>query len=261
MRRVPAEQCNAVDESLGQVAFLFVACDAHLYAESLRKFLALCVEQQGQVSELRTLQLEHVVEDQVLRSRWQPFFAADNMADVHREVVHDVGKVVRWEAIVFQDNLVIYIFVVEDDLPMNDVLERCLALRHLHSDDEGLAVRFLLFDLLFREVVQAEAVVLGLGVLLTTDLDSHFLKSLRCAEARVGIAVLDKRVDVLVVDVQALALVIGAVGTLGLTVLLIAFVSLLVEGARSLVPGHAGPLEHFNDVFDATFHFAILKQI
>ena len=60
---------------------------------------------------------------------------------------------VGWEAVILQDHLVVNFFIVEDYFTVNDIFKDCLALRHFHTDDEGLAVRFFLFDLLLREAM------------------------------------------------------------------------------------------------------------
>ena len=138
------------------------------------------------------------------------YLSSDNVTDLHEVVIHHICKVVRGEAIVLEDDLVINVLVIKDHLTVDDVLELGLTLGHLHPDDERFPIGLLLLDLLFGVVVQAEAIVLGLGVLLATDLDAHLLQTLCCAEARVGVTILQKSLNELVIDWYALALVVGA---------------------------------------------------
>ena len=133
------------------------------------------------------------------------------MADLHQVVVHDVSEVVSRVPIVLQDDLVVNLFVIKDDFAMHDVLERRLALGYFHSNDVRFSVCFLFLDLLLRVIVQAESVILCLGIFLSANLDAHLLQSLRCAEAGISVTVFNKCVDELVVDRQSLALKVWTV--------------------------------------------------
>ena len=170
------------------------------------------------------------------------------MADLHEVVVDHVSEVVGRESVILQDDLVVDVLIVEHDLAVDDVAELSLALGDLHADDERLTVRLLLLDLVLAPVVHAEAVVLGLRVLLPADLNPHLLQPLRRAEARVGVPVLQQRVDELVVDRQSLALEVRTVGSESLVSLDLAFVFGLEARAWALVPRQARPLQHVHDV-------------
>ena len=95
---------------------------------------------------------------------------------------------IGWVAVVLKNDLVIDVLILEDNLAVDDVFELSLSVRDFHPDDKRLVICFFLFDLLFGQT-QAESVIFGLGVLLSADFDSHFLKALGCAETGIGIAV------------------------------------------------------------------------
>ena len=103
------------------------------------------------------------------------YLSSDDVTDLHEVVIDDICEVIGRVAIVLEDHLVIDILVVKHHLAVHDILERCLALRYLHTNDKRLSVRLLLFYLLFSKAVKAEAIIFGLGVLLSTDLNAHFL--------------------------------------------------------------------------------------
>lgn len=102
-------------------------------------------------------------------------------------VVNNIRKMVSWKAIVLHDHLVVDIFVVKDDLSMNDVFELSFALGDLHPHNEAFTSRFALFNFRFRQV-EAGSIVLCLSILLAANLDAHLLKALSCAETAVSIS-------------------------------------------------------------------------
>ena len=66
----------------------------------------------------------------------ETYLSSNHMTYTHHVVIDDIGKVVRWESIVLQDDLIIYDVVIEDHFSMHYILEHCLAFRNLHADDE-----------------------------------------------------------------------------------------------------------------------------
>ena len=164
------------------------------------------------------------------------------MTYVHHVVVYYISQVVGGEAVVLQDDLVVDVFVVEDYLTMDDVFEGGLALGHLHADDVRLTIGLLFLDLILGQTVVAESIVLGLCVLLATDLNSHLLQPFCRAEARIGIAIFDQSVHELVIYCEALTLIVGAVGSLRPNTFGLACILSLIDAAWSLVPGQARPL-------------------
>lgn len=118
------------------------------------------------------------------------YLASDYMADLHEVVVNDISKVVSREPVVFHDNLVVDCAVIENNLPVDDVLKLRLASGYLHPHNETFSACLALFHLFFWQL-HTSPVVLRLRVLLTTDFNSHFLQALGCAEATISVSSLD----------------------------------------------------------------------
>ena len=68
---------------------------------------------------LRWIDLKHLIQYNVFRSRWQPLFTSDHMSYPHHVIVYDIGKMVGWVSITLHDYLVIYGIVIKNYLPMN----------------------------------------------------------------------------------------------------------------------------------------------
>jgi hypothetical protein len=113
------------------------------------------------------------------------------MADLHEMIVYHVRQMIGRETVILHDDLIIDVLVVKNHLAVHDVLELRLTVRHLHSNDVTLAASLALLYNFFRQL-QAGPIVLGLRVLLTPELDSHFLQSFCGAEAAVSVACLSK---------------------------------------------------------------------
>ena len=115
---VPTKQCKEVDDSLGEIALLTVACrhlttlrvvplkrehgEAQPVAIPLRELaLALGLEQQRQMCEAGhgVFPSESPVEQDMQRRAWQPLLATDDMGNLHEVVVNDIGKMVCWQLI------------------------------------------------------------------------------------------------------------------------------------------------------------------
>ena len=208
------------------------------------------------MGKLRRFKLKHSVEQEMFGSGRQPLLTSDHMTNFHGEIVNDIRKMISWEAIVLENDLVVHVLVIPYDLAMNDVLELSLTFWHFHSDDIGITVSFFLLNLFLRVIVQAKAVILCLGVFLTTNLNTHLLKAFGSAETGIGITILHQCLDILMVDGQPFALVVWSIRSHCLPIHL-----LLVDRTGTFIPIHAGPLEHLHDVINATFDFSLLVSV
>ena len=118
-------------------------------------------------------------------------------------VVDDVGEVVGRHAVALQEDLVLELFVLDRDVAVEHVEERRLTReRHLLADDVGVTVLEVLLDDLRCEVAA--------GTVVAAELAGRVIL-VRVAEAVVGVARLDELLGVLLVEVHALALDVGAV--------------------------------------------------
>ena len=157
------------------------------------------------MGKLRRVNFKHFVQQKVLGSGREPFLkqrvsvlslndftylSANDVSDSHQVVVHYICKMIGGKSIVFKDNLVIYHFVFEPDFAVNYVFELCVtSIRDFHSDNVRLSVS-LSFQNFFLGLMEAESIIFGFGVLCTSHLDSHVLKSLCSAETGIGVTVL-----------------------------------------------------------------------
>jgi hypothetical protein len=73
---------------------------------------------------------------------------------------------------------------------MHCILELRLTSRDLHPNYEGLPVCFLFFKLVLAVTVETKPVVFGLGIFLTTDLNSHISQPFTRAKTWVGVTLL-----------------------------------------------------------------------
>ena len=75
------------------------------------------------------------------------YLSSDDVTDTHQVVIHDICKVICREPVIFENDLIINHTVIEHNFTMHDVSKFGLSFRDSHSDDVGLSVGFLLFDL------------------------------------------------------------------------------------------------------------------
>jgi hypothetical protein len=127
----------------------------------------------------------------MLRTVIGSYLSTDDMADLHKVVIHHVGQMVGRVAIILHDDLVVDVFVVEHYLAVDDVLELCLAFGYFHSDDIAFSSGFALFDFITLQLL-TRPIVLSLCILLAANFYSHLLQTFCCAEAAVGVACLNK---------------------------------------------------------------------
>ena len=125
-------------------------------------------------------------------------------------IVHDVGEMVRGEAVRLDQHLVVYAGVLEDDLAANEVADARLAvLRYGEADDVRRSGGEFLLHLRFRETL-ARAVVAD-ELLPRALLLPQRSQAFRRAETTVRRALFDQLTSVPGVDRRPLRLAIGAV--------------------------------------------------
>ena len=118
-------------------------------------------------------------------------------------VVDDVGEVVGRHAVALQEDLVLEFFVLDRDVAVEHVEERRLTREwHLLADDVRVTVLEMLLDDLRCEVAA--------GAVVAAELAGRVI-FIGGAEAVVGVTRLDEFLRVLLVEVHALTLDVGAV--------------------------------------------------
>lgn len=114
------------------------------------------------------------------------------MRNTHQMVVHNVCKVVSWEAVIFNDHLIINHVVFKYYFAVHQILELCFAFRDFHPDYEWLAFCLFLRYLIRIVAMSAKPVIHCFRILLTSNLDSHFCQTLCCAKTWICISILNQ---------------------------------------------------------------------
>ena len=108
---------------------------------------------------------EEPVQEHMFGRTRQPFLTTDDMGNLHKMVVDDVCKMVRWITVGFQQNLIVNLlsrefYIASDQISKFDLC----TIRDFHPDNKRLSRRDTIMDLFLRQA-KASAVVLG-GLLL-----------------------------------------------------------------------------------------------
>ena len=76
------------------------------------------------------------------------YLSSDDMTNTHQVVIYDVCKVICWEPVILENDLIVNDTVIEHDFTMDDIPKLCLSFWNSHSDNVGLSVGLFLFELL-----------------------------------------------------------------------------------------------------------------
>jgi hypothetical protein len=225
------EQAEEVHQRLGQEAQSRIIGDRGRVL-ALGQFRLVGIAHQRQVHEHRRLEAEILVDQNVLGDRGQPFLATGHMGDLHQVIINDVGHVIGRHAVGLEQHLHVDRIPGDFDLAINAVDEFAAAFgRDLHPHHMRLAGFDAGGDFLGCEV-QAAAVIfrrLAGGALG----GAHLVEALGRAEAAEAVTVFNDLVDIGTVDVLALALAVGAVGS---------------ADVRAFRPGQAAPFQRVENL-------------
>ena len=201
-------------------------------------------EQERQVCEAghRVCPTESLVEKDMKGCAWQPFLATNDVRHLHQVVVHDVGEMVSWQLVgTLVEHLIVEDTAVDTHFSANDVVHNHVPSRlNQEANHILLAFRNQLLDLFFGESQRVAHLHSGACIVLEILYLSAFgIEFLGCIKGDVGLAVVEKLVNILLVDVPALALAIRP---------------LIASEAHTLVKFDAQPFERLNDVFFRSRH-------
>ena len=259
--RVPAQESEEIHHGLGQITFLAISRgdfarlgvvpfegedrEAEFVAVAFGELaVADGLEQKGKMHELRhrVAPAESFIEEHMQRSRREPFLAADHMTHLHQMVVDNIGEMVGGKVVgTFIKHLVVENVGVDGDFAADKVVDMNFAARLNEEADHILrAVVNEAFHLLGGKRERVAHLSAGRGVILEVrNGGACGLEFLGSVESYVGTAVVEKHLDMLAIDVAALALLIGAVGA---------------TFAHTLVDADAEPCERFVDIFLGAGH-------
>ena len=126
-------------------------------------------------------------------------------------IIDHGGQVIGRQTITFEDNLVAQLFVFNANLPADQIREdRDTLFRHGQTNDIGRAVGVVLSTFGGGEVAAVAIIARGLTSALLCF--AHGLEPLRCTVATIGVPRLHQLMGVLLIDLAALRLNIGAIG-------------------------------------------------
>ena len=206
----PAEQCQIVDEGVGQVTGVAVLLHRG-GAVALGELLAVGTQDHGDMGECGHGRAEGLVDHDLARGVGQMIVAADDVGDLHHGVVDDGREVIRGRAIGAEDDEVVELLGIEGHLAVDGVVDNDVAavLGHLDAQDVGLAGFDAATGLLGIKIAAATLIALE-GVLALLRGLTVGVELLLGAEAGIGLALVPKLLGGLFVQVQALGLSIGA---------------------------------------------------
>ena len=238
----PAEQPEVVDEPFGDEPVLAVEEEVRL-GVALRQLLVPLPHDVGQVTELRGRLgdadgLERFVEDDLARRRREQILTAQHVRDAHEGIVDGVDERVERLPVRADDDEVGDRAGLERDVAADEVGERDVVIGHPHPPHGFAALGAEGGDLVGREVA-VEAVVAELGIPSGRPVPGLDLlvRRVRLVDVATGLELLD---DVCV-DVTALRLAVGGVGSADLD---------------ALVPVEAEPLHRLDDLAEALLRVA-----
>ena len=99
----PAEQAEIIDDGFGQKSFVEIAGERRA-GVALAHLGAVAVQDERDVRVMRRLDAEGVEERDVLGGVAQMIFAADDVRDVHLQIVNDVDEMEHGLAVGTQDD-------------------------------------------------------------------------------------------------------------------------------------------------------------
>ena len=159
----------------------------------------------SQVNEGRNIPAVRLVEQDVFRRRRDELCTAHDVCDLHEMVIDDIGKVISWHAVAFQQNLILKFAVRDRDVAMQHIEEGRIAIEwHLLADDIRIAILDVRIDYVLRQVAA--------GTVIAAELAGRMIL-FRIAEAIVSMAALDQLFGIFLVEVHALTLHIRTVAT------------------------------------------------
>src|SRR5690606_11641778 len=168
-----------------------------------------------QVRPLRHLILPTQVfpKQDMYRSRWQPFFASENMSYFHSVVIYDDRKMISRHPVRFQKHLVIDELRLKGDHPTDSVVKGyCFLFRHFDANGMGMPCCEQLLYFLIGEaqrVAQLKAVFVTVSKVWNKF--SLFLKLVRCIKCVVRIACSHELFGILTIGSFSFTLTVRAV--------------------------------------------------
>ena len=166
--------------------------------------MVVLIGDQRAVDVLGNIPAKRLIQAVVFGRGGNVLIASDNVGNAHQMVIDDVGKVVGRIAVGFDEDHVVQFLVLHRDVSVEFVVEgRCAFGGVVLADDIGLTLRKIFFNLFLR---QMQAVLVVHADFLAIDDLGQRRQSLLCAEAAVGLSLVDQFLRVFAVNTGAHAL-------------------------------------------------------
>ncbi len=183
-----------------------------------------------------------------MRSARQPFFAPDDVRDVHQVVVHDIGEVVSGHTVGFQQHLVVQFAALEHHVAANHILDvDALPRLHFQADDVWLASCDAALHFVRRKgqaVGQTAACQIVIGKILFGL--TAGIQCFRRVKCNVGMAALHQLMGVFSINFLPVALAVWAIFS---------------TKTHALVGQQTHPFQSLYDVIFRSRHIAVLVGV
>ena len=272
---IPSQECQQVDERLGEISVLTVAAgnfsgggvlpshreyrETELVAVPLAELpLSVWLQQQRQVGEAghafrpSKCLIQKIVQGQGRK----PLLSADDLGDLHQVVIHDVGEMVCGQLVgPFPEHLVVERVGIDFHVPADHVVhDDDPVLGHLEADCPVGGLLEQPLCLLLRKGqgvahVLACRLVVDEGLALALGLCPPCGKLVGGVEGVVGLPVIHELLGVLAVDGFPLGLAVGSMGMAGRRSL--HYIPVIVHPFVGVDPA---PAERVDDVFFGPGH-------
>ena len=229
---IPAKECDEVHDSLGEITTLAVARghfarlgidpaqredrEAEAVAVTLAKLaITLGLEEECQVSEAghRLAPAKGFVEEHVQRCAGQPLFATDDVGDAHQMVVDDVRQMVGRQVVsTLVEHLVIEDGAIEGHATTDHIVDLDL---YIGRDEEANDILRTACDEGINLLTWQDERIAHRGAGRSVVLEIRYrltllLQFLGRVEGDISLTRIEELLDILAVDITALALTIGA---------------------------------------------------
>ncbi len=170
---------------------------------TLRKALTVGAENHRHVGVDRRLGAERLEDIDLPRRIVDMVVAADNVGNLHLQIVDDDGEIVGRRAVRACDHEIVELGIGDDDTALDHVLDDDIPLEGILETHDRL-------DAGRRSAgaCATTAIVAGLESFRPL-LVAHGIELLRCAVAMVGLALAEQSLDVLAIAFETLSLVVG----------------------------------------------------
>ena len=208
--RCPAQKCQEVVDSLGQITQLTVLVNTGC-TMTLAHLGVILAQNQGDMAKGGFFEAKCIINQALARSVGKMLLSADYMGDVHQGIVNNNSVIIGGNAVRFNNNEIADVVGIKNNVATHHVAhQNLLVSRHTEADSRLTAFGLEFGNLLLRQMT-ALAHVARHFAFLNQGL-AFLLQLLVGAVAIVGLTLCQQLVSIFFVQVQALHLMVRAIG-------------------------------------------------